>query len=147
MLLEFCLITWDIFVLISTPKVQIMRGLGFLHREWNSDVKKLLFSWFFFKIIVWNSPLKTGFSIWKVMKWMSNGFSLWRVASPFDIWWESIYYCIVRFSFLIDVEAFYSFYIVSETPILRNFHFDVKFLCFFHLNNLYCLQISVSNLI
>ena len=46
-------------------------------------------------------------------------------------------YCLVRFSFLIDVEALYSFYIVSETPMLRNVHFDVEFFYSFHLKNLY----------
>ena len=71
----------------------------FLHPEWNSDVKKWLFH-VFFKTVVCNSPSKTVFSK-KVIKWMSNGFSIWYLMR--------INHCFDRFSFLIDVEAFYSF--------------------------------------
>ena len=56
---------------------------------------------------------------------------------------KKYYYCFVRFSFLIDIEAFYSFYIVSETPILRNFHVDVEFFYSFLLKNLYCCRFDV----
>ena len=58
----------------------------------------------FFKTIVCNSPSKTGFFSMtgkKVIKWMSNGFSIWYLMI--------INHCFDRFSFLIDVEAFYSF--------------------------------------
>ena len=58
----------------------------FLHRDWKSDVKKWLFSWVFFKTVVNISSSKTGFSLWKVIKWMSNCFFLWKVASPSDLW-------------------------------------------------------------
>ena len=45
---------------------------------------------------------------------------------------------LVRFSFLIDVEAFYSFYIDSETPMLRNFHLPVEFFLIFSFKDKTC---------
>ena len=97
----------------TTEKTNIKQSLsnGFilfypqilLHPEWNSDVKKWLFSCFF-SVHSLHFFLKNRFFSMtgkKVIKWMSNGFSIWylmRINHCFDI-----------FSFLIDVEAFYSF--------------------------------------
>ena len=55
----------------------------FLHREWNSDVKKWLFSGVFFKIIVCNSSSKR-----LVIEWMSNDLTVffYEVGSPLDFW-------------------------------------------------------------
>ena len=54
--------------------------------------------------------------------YMSSGFSLFSVAVWYliriNLWSTRTFYCFIRFSFLIDVEAFYSFYIVSEIPTL-----------------------------
>ena len=84
----------------------------FSHPEWNSDVKKWLFSWVFFKTVVCISSSKPVFFSMtgkKVMKWMSNGFSLCRV------WYlMRINHWFVRFSFAIDVEALYSFLLLES---------------------------------
>ena len=87
-------------------------------------------------------------SVWYLMKINSRTCTVIRdirvcsVAAWYliriNLWYTRTYYCFVRFSFLIDVEAFYSFYIDSETPMLRNFHLPVEFFLIFSFKDKTC---------